>query len=261
MIVETSGGIRIAYDDTGAADVPTRVLVHGFASNRREGWLRTGWYAAFDARRERRIALDLRGHGESQRSHDPADYGHNAMAADIVALLDHLEVRRASLIGFSLGARLALTAALGHPDRFEHLVLGGVGMRLFDPPRDVGAMADAMTAADPEAIAQPLLRSFRLFAEAQGEDRLALAACSQGEVRRFAPEDLEDLTVPTLVVAGARDLLAGSPEGLAEAIPGASAVTLPGCDHFGAITHALFKGKVFDFLDGWLDHDAPPGFR
>ena len=228
MIFETETGITLAYDDAGAADLPTRVLVHGFASNRREGWQRTGWYAAFDTRRERRIALDLRGHGESTRSHDPADYDPSSMATDIVALLDHLGVARASLIGFSLGARLALTCALDHPGRFEHLVLGGVGLRLFDPPRDLGAMGQAMREADAEAIAQPLLRSFRQFADAQGEDRLALAACS---------------------------------EGLAEAIPGAHAVTLPGCDHFGTITHALFKGRVFDFFDGWLEVEDPPGFR
>ncbi len=261
MIFETETGIALAYDDAGAADLPTRVLVHGFASNRREGWQRTGWYAAFDTRRERRIALDLRGHGESTRSHDPADYDPSAMATDIVALLDHLGVARASLIGFSMGARLALTCALDHPGRFEHLVLGGVGMRLFDPPRDLGAMGQAMREADAEAIAQTLLRSFRQFADAQGEDRLALAACSEGRSRSFAPEDLARLRVPTLVVAGARDLLAGSPEGLAEAIPGAHAVTLPGCDHFGTITHALFKGRVFDFFDGWLEVEDPPGFR
>ena len=261
MIFETEAGLRLAYDEAGAADLPTRVLVHGFASNRREGWQRTGWYAALDARRERRIALDLRGHGESMRSHDPADYDPTDMAADIVALLDHLGVGRASLIGFSMGSRLALACALDHPGRFEHLVLGGVGMRLFDPPRDPGAMARAMRAPDAEAIDQPLLRSFRQFADAQGEDRLALAACSEGPGRAFAPEDLAGLRVPTLVVAGSRDLLAGSPEGLAEAIPGAHAVTLPGCDHFGTITHALFKGKVFDFFDGWLDMEEPPGFR
>jgi pimeloyl-ACP methyl ester carboxylesterase len=261
MLFRTPAGTEIAYDDAGSADVPARVLVHGFASNRREGWLRTGWYGAIDARRERRIALDLRGHGESIRSHDPADYGLADMAGDIVALMDHLRVERASLIGFSLGARLALACALDHPGRFEHLVLGGVGMRLFDPPRDPGAMAEAMTADDPETIGLPMLRSFRQFADAQGEDRLALAACSRGAGGSFAPEDLAGLRVPTLVAAGSRDLLAGSPEGLAEAIPGAAAVTLPGCDHFATITHALFKGKVFDFLDGWLDIEDPPGFR
>jgi len=261
MIFETASGITLAYDDVGAAELPTRVLVHGFASNRREGWQRTGWSAALDARRERRIALDLRGHGDSVRSHDPADYDPQAMAADIVALLDHLGVDRASLVGFSLGARLALICALDHPGRFDHLVLGGVGMRLFDPPRDPGAMAEAMRCADADGIEQPLLRSFRQFADAQGEDRLALAACSEGRARAIAPEDLAGLRVPTLVVAGARDLLAGSPEGLAEAIPGAHAATLPGCDHFGTIPHALFKGRVFDFFDGWLEVEDPPGFR
>jgi pimeloyl-ACP methyl ester carboxylesterase len=261
MILETATGVTLAYDDVGAAELTTRVLVHGYASNRRGGWQRTGWYAALDARRERRIAIDLRGHGESLRSHDPADYDLSAMAADIIAVLDHLVVARASLVGFSLGARVALACALDHPGRFEHLVLGGVGMRLFDPPGDMGAMAQAMRTEDVETIAQPLLRSFRQFADAQGEDRLALAACSEGRGRTFVPDDLMQLRVPTLVVAGARDLLAGSPEGLAEAIPGALAATLPGCDHFGTITHALFKGRVFDFFDGWLDVDDPPGFR
>ena len=149
MKFTNSDGLEIAYDDIGSADLKTVVLVHGFSSNRAEGWKRTGWYAALQSRRERLIALDLRGHGESTRSHDPADYGHARMSNDIVDLMDHLGVGCASLVSFSLGARLALGAAIDHPDRFDHLVLGGAGMRLFDPPRDIGMMADAMTADDP----------------------------------------------------------------------------------------------------------------
>jgi pimeloyl-ACP methyl ester carboxylesterase len=61
------------------------------------------------------------------------------------------------------------------------------------------------------------------------------------------------LSVSALVVAGSRDELAGDPRDLADVIPGARAVTLPGCDHFSAIPHALFKAAVFDFLDGVLD--------
>ena len=261
MKFTNSAGIEIAFDAIGSSDLKTVILIHGFASNRLEGWKRTGWYAALGQRRERLIAPDLRGHGESARSHDPADYGHFAMARDIIDLMDHLEVGRASLIGFSLGARLALGAAIDHPDRFDNLVLGGVGMRLFDPPQLAGSMADAMTVEDPDTIAHPLLRSFRHFADEQGEDRRALAACSLGQGRSYVPDDLLAVRTPTLVCAGARDLLAGSPEGLAEAIRGSRAVSLPGCDHFGAITHALFKGKVFDFLDGWLDADDMSGFR
>jgi pimeloyl-ACP methyl ester carboxylesterase len=59
--------------------------------------------------------------------------------------------------------------------------------------------------------------------------------------------------MPVLVAAGSRDEIAGDPQALADAIPGARAVSLPACDHFSAIPHALFKAAVFDFLDGWLD--------
>ena len=58
---------------------------------------------------------------------------------------------------------------------------------------------------------------------------------------------------PALVIAGARDQLAGPPQGLADAIMGAKAVTIPGCDHFSMIAHGLFKASVFDFFDGWLE--------
>jgi pimeloyl-ACP methyl ester carboxylesterase len=261
MHFTNSAGLSLAYDDIGSADLRAVVLVHGFSSNRNEGWKRTGWYAALGRRRERLISIDLRGHGDSAKPHDAAAYDHADMAGDIIELLDHLKVERASIIGFSLGARIALGAALARPDRFDHLVMGGVGARLFDRDRHQGAMAQAMLADEIEAISNPLLKSFRQFADEQGEDRAALAACSEGRSVSYEPDDLFALSVPTMVCAGARDLLAGSAEGLAEAIRGAHAVTLPGCDHFGTITHALFKGKTFDFFDGWLDVDDAPGFQ
>jgi pimeloyl-ACP methyl ester carboxylesterase len=118
-------------------------------------------------------------------------------------------------------------------------------------------MAEAMRAGDPETITDPTMKGFRIFAEQQGEDRLALAAFTEGRGGPgFDRDDLAAIAVPTLVVAGARDQLAGDPQALADAIPGAKAVTLPGCDHFSAIPHALYKAAVFDFLEGWLD--LPP---
>ena len=107
-----TSGIDIAYDDIGGADLRAVVLVHGFSSNRHEGWKRTGWYAALNQRRERLIALDLRGHGESTRSHDPADYGHAAMAGDIVALMDHLGLARANLVGCPKRDQLCSSATI-----------------------------------------------------------------------------------------------------------------------------------------------------
>ena len=197
---------------------------------------------------------DLRGHGESDKPHDADAYARDALVGDIVALLDHLGIARADLMGFSLGARLALATALAHPGRIDHLVLGGIGGRIFEPRQDEGAMAAAMTADDPQTIAEPMLRSFRHFADEQGEDRLALAACSQGSGRGFHARDARGRSPCRCWSWPARAMqLAGDPAELAAAIPGASTVSLPGCDHFSAIPHALFKASVFDFLDDVLD--------
>jgi pimeloyl-ACP methyl ester carboxylesterase len=262
MVRFEHAGFGIAYDDLrppGEA-AGTMLLVHGFATSRAECWRRLGWYAAFARQGWRIVAPDLRGHGDSDKPHDPAAYARTELAADLSALMDHLEIGRADVFGYSLGAHLAIGLALAHPERIDRLILGGVGGHAIDGrgPLRAGAMtlAEAMRAPDAEAISDPLLRGFRRFAEQQGDDRLALAACSEGAGRALNAADLAALDRPTLVVAGSLDALAGDPAVLAAALPSAKAVSLPGCDHFTAIPHALFKAAVFDFLDGWMDAPA-----
>lgn len=248
----TSDGLLLAYDHLPGEGRPV-VLVHGYTSNRTENWRRLGWYGAFERKRMRMAALDCRGHGESAKPHDPSAYTRAAMAGDIVALLDHLGAERADLIGYSMGARLALAAALAYPARFPMAIVGGVGATLFEPPVAGDPLAEAMEASDPDSISDPMLQSFRRFADEQGEDRLALAALARAPRAPLTREELATLAIPVLVVAGSRDALAGDPQVLADAIPGARAVVLPGCDHFSAIAHALFKAAAFDFLDGVLE--------
>ena len=262
----SSDGVHIAYDDISP---PTRVdgggaertilLVHGFASNRNEGWKRTGWYAAFERRGMRVIALDQRGHGESGKLYEPQDYERERLAADVLSLMDHLGIERCDLFGYSMGTRTALEAAIAASDRFSHLILGGVGEKLLEPSPVVAGepMAEAMLADDPATIGDAMLRSFRQFADEQGEDRKALAAVTRVRNMPFNPDALAALPMPVLVVAGQGDTLAGDPQGLARVFPKGHAVSVPGCDHFGAIPHALTKAAVFDFLDGLLDDDFP----
>jgi len=249
-----SGGLTLAYDDIGGlGEGRPMILVHGFTSNRAENWRRLGWYGAFERRRMRVVALDARGHGESAKPHDPAAYGRDAMAGDILALMDQLTIPRAHILGFSMGSRLALAAALKAPERFATLTLGGVGEKLFERREFVGnPMAEAMEADDVESIQEPMLKSFRQFADDQKEDRFALAALTRAKDTPFTREDLAKLPVPVLVVAGARDELAGDPEPLARAFSDGRAVVIPGMDHFSIIGHALFKATVFDFLDGGI---------
>lgn len=265
MATTTLNGVTIAYDDIAPAGPPERtiLLLHGFSSNRNEGWRRTGWYAAFERRRMRVIALDQRGHGESVRSHEPDGYTRAQLVADALALLDMLGVGRCDVFGYSMGTRTALKLALDAPDRVSNLILGGVGDKLFDTRAAgaVEAMAKAMSAEDPETIQEPMLKSFRLFADEQGEDRMALAAFSAATNPPFDQQALGALPMPVLVVAGARDDGAGDPEGLARLFPRGKGVTLPAVDHFSAIPHASLKAAVFDFLDGVLDEDDFPPFE
>lgn len=251
MAIFNSGGCDIAYDDIGQAEWGRPVvLLHGYASNRNEGWRRVGWYGAFERKRIRVIALDWRGHGESAKPHAPEAYARDHMVGDVFGLLDHLEIKRADLFGYSMGARLAIHAALAQPGRIADLILGGVGGRILEPSPHGDVLAYAMEAPDASAIDNPVLRGFRAFADEQGEDRLALAACARGGNYGVAPEMLSAIRARTLVVAAARDDLGGDPQVLANLIPGAHASMLPGCDHFSAIPHALFKAAVFDFIEG-----------
>lgn len=253
----TSDGLNLAYDDIAPAGGYERtiVLVHGFASNRNEGWRRTGWYGAFERRRVRCVALDQRGHGESAKPHDAQAYERARLAGDVIALLDHLGLGQVDLFGYSMGARTALATALMAPGRVSNLILGGVGGSLIGE-RSLPAgnpMADAMLAEDPDTISEPMLKSFRQFADEQGEDRKALAACTGAVNPPFDRDAMAALQVPVLVVTGQRDTNAGDPEALAQAFPYGQAKVLPGCDHFSAIPHGLTKAAVFDFLDGVED--------
>jgi pimeloyl-ACP methyl ester carboxylesterase len=266
MPTATLNGVTIAYDDIAPRGPAERtfLLLHGFASNRKEGWERTGWYAALSRRGFRVIAMDQRGHGESVKSHDPADYGRLTLAADAVALLDHLGVGRPEVFGYSMGTRTAMQMAIDAPERVNNLMLGGVGGKLFDPPRapeNGETIVTAMAAEDAASIKTEFLKSFRQFADEQGEDRQALAAFSQAVSPALDRAALGRLDMPVLVVAGVGDDLAGDPEALAQVFPLGKGKTLQGCDHFSAIPHASLKATVFDFLDGLLDEDDFPPFE
>lgn len=250
MAILQGNGISIAYDDVGPhPGASTILLLHGFASNRTENWRRVGWLGAFERRRMRAIAIDLRGHGESAKPHDPADYAQDTLVADVIGAMDALGLRSTVLMGYSMGARLAVAVALAHPERVDQLILGGVGGKWFDPSPVGNPIAEAMEALDVDAIISPLAKGFRRFADQQGENRQALAALARSPRISMQRDALAALRPPTLIVAGALDGLAGNPEELAALIPQARAVSLPGCDHFSAIAHVLFKAAVFDFLE------------
>ena len=100
-----SDGVGIAYSDEGEGE--PILLIHGFASNVAANWRDVGWIGALAAAGRRVIALDNRGHGQSEKLYDPSCYGAPSMAEDARRLLDHLGIARADVMGYSMGARIA----------------------------------------------------------------------------------------------------------------------------------------------------------
>ncbi len=244
-------GIEIEYREWGSESAgPPVVLQHGFVVNSNLNWVAPGVVDALLGAGRRVIAPDARGHGESEKPHDPSFYGEDRMARDLIALLDHVGAPQVDLVGYSMGAVVALLVAAREP-RVRRLVVGGIGASAAElggvdtrlrPPADLIA---ALRAPQPETIEDPLVASFRSLADAVGADREALAA--QASRPHSSPIELGSIGVPTLVIAGDRDLLAQRPQVLASAIPGARLLVVPG-DHLGAVGAPEFSEALVDFL-------------
>jgi len=238
--------VEIAYLDEGVGE--PIVLVHGFASNKEVNWAQPGWVATLTRDNRRVIALDNRGHGQSTKLYDPADYHTDIMAGDVAALIAHLGLQRADVMGYSLGARIAAMLAARHPQRVRALILGGVGIKLLDVAglhADIARSLEAPSIAD---VTDPQGKAFRLFAEQTKSDLAALAACLRGSRQPISREDLRAIAAPTLVAAGTRDDIAGSPRELAALLPDGHALDITGRDHMVAVGDRLFKSGVLALL-------------
>jgi len=248
MPIFRHGPVEIAFLDEGEGE--PIVLVHGFASNKEVNWVATRWVATLTRARRRVIAPDMRGHGASTKFYDPAAYHTSVMADDVRALLDHLGLGWADILGYSMGARIAAFLALGDPERVRSAILGGLGIRLVESaglPENIAEALEAPSAAD---VHDPKARVFRDFAEETGSDRAALAACIRGSRQTLTRAEAGRIGVPVLVAVGTKDDVAGSPHELAALIPDAQAVDIPRRDHMRAVGDRVFKQAVLAFLGG-----------
>lgn len=250
MLHFSHDGFDLAFVDRAADGKPDEpvLLIHGFASNHFTNWVSPGWMKTLAEAGFRSIAFDHRGHGESSKSYDTAAYTPDKMASDAAALLDHLGIETAHVMGYSMGARVAAFLALAEPQRVASLVFGGLGIGMVDGVGDWDPIAEALLAADPAKTTHPRGRAFRTFADQTKSDRRALAACIATSRELLSEDDMSRITQPTLIAVGTKDDIGGSASELAALMPNAESFDIEGRDHMLAVGDKTFKARVVDFL-------------
>ena len=240
-----SDGVRLHYEVAGPDNGTPLVAVHGFASDYQLNWVGSRWQETLTNAGFRVIGLDCRGHGRSDKPHDESAYSIDIMAADVVRLLDHLDIDSFAYLGYSMGSRIGLEVVLSHPRRVRRAVFGGLGSASAINHSD--QIAQAFLIGEPTD--DPTARTFYNFASARPvNDLKALAACIKGLKPEASPARLATIRIPILVVVGDHDEIARDAPQLIELIPTARLVTIAGRDHMSAVTSRDFKRAALDFL-------------
>ena len=221
---------------------PPVILLHGCGGSPEQAFAETGWVAAFEQAGRDVIAPRLPGHGRDEPSHDPADY------ADLAgALLPRLPDGAFDVVGFSLGAKLALDIAVRFPGRIRRMVLGGIGDNAFAPETIGDAAATALENGPDEHTPPPVLTFLDTWDPALN-DPLAIAAVLRRPANPvFAAADIAALTLPTAVVNGGADFVTSMGTRLIDAL-GVEQTILPGVGHFDLTAQSEFRSAAIAFL-------------
>ena len=234
--------------DEGEREGEPILLIHGFASNAATNWVDPLWVRTLTQDGRRVIAIDNRGHGQSEKLYEPERYGAPEMARDSVRLLDHLGIDKVDVLGYSMGARIAAFLTFADPERVRSVIFGGLGIHMVRGMVGAGPLAVALEAPKLEDVTNQTARGFRIFAEQTKSDLKALAACMRGPREKVPASRLGQIGVPVLVAVGSKDVIGGSGLALAELIPNAQFLEITGRDHMKAVGDAQFKQGVLSFL-------------
>jgi pimeloyl-ACP methyl ester carboxylesterase len=243
QFVESAGGARLAVHRLGEGR-PV-LLLHGLFSSAEVNWIKFGHAARLAEAGFEAIMPDLRAHGHSDAPHNPVAYPVDVLVKDAFAIVSTLGLADFDLGGFSLGSRTAVRAVIeGLAPR--RLVLGGMGIEgLGRWERRSAFFVDAIDnfetikRGDPHYLAQQFMKTMKVDRDAV---RLLL-----GSVADIDVATLQRVTMPTLVVCGVDDQDNGSAAALAEALPDATYVEVPGT-HMSSVIQSQFGEAIVRFL-------------
>ena len=240
-------GTRIAYLDQGSG--PTVVLLHGLTANVRVNWVEPGIADQLKEAGFRVVAVDARGHDNSEAPDDPAAYHPDAIAADVAGLVRHLAAEPVALVGYSYGCRTSVIIAADNEIRLSALVLAGTDLdTTLNPHPKQNPMTDALCAAllaeDPSTVEFAGIQQMRAQLDEWNANHRAVAHIYRG-MQNARPIDFDAISVPTLVVNSPEE---PDPSVVADLIPGAKTARLQSGGHMTGPTEPDFLPIVLDFL-------------
>ncbi|MDD4876269.1 MAG: alpha/beta hydrolase [Dehalococcoidales bacterium] len=244
-----NNGVNIYYEIEGSGSEV--ILIHGFSSNMKANWQRTGVTNALKDENQV-IMIDCRGHGKSEKFYDPIMYG-DKMLDDIIYLLDYLDIKKINLIGYSMGSRISLDLLQTYPERFKSIILGGftppacLNTNIKPPNRrfDRDKMIEAFLTDNPETITDPIGRKFRNYATSEDGDLKALAAVlmnnnndsvSRSLTKEALLEKFRDISVPLMTISANNDTPPGDKAKFAMMVPQGCHFQIEGKNH-QTVTH------------------------
>jgi pimeloyl-ACP methyl ester carboxylesterase len=239
----TSDGFKIFYKTYGEG-YPI-VLVHGWGASTQSNWEYTGWIEKLRPFRKI-ISIDVRGHGQSDKSYDQSVYSYGAMSNDVLAVMDHLGIEKADLMGYSMGAFMGAYLLGHHSDRFSAMVLGGIG-------------DETQKSADLSYLIAATLRAgkrisdfFRISDPHFDMEALALSCLQmwpEGYPRTLAGPGVAQAETRVLVINGGDDLpYADTDQDFVALIPRGTLRTIPHRNHLTVFLDRRFERAVLNFL-------------
>jgi pimeloyl-ACP methyl ester carboxylesterase len=262
-----SGGVKIRYVTAGKGE-PV-VLIHGWMGDSSMWGRDKSGNTKLDttsAKGFQLIALDCRGHGKSDKPHDPAKYGAE-LAADVVRLLDHLTIEKAHLIGYSMGAFIAGKVAATHSERVLSIVYAGqapiiaggkssgsseveVFARAVDEGKDLGAYIIAVTPAGKPKPTEEQAKAIAKF-RFDGKDVKAFAAAGRS-LKNLAVtgQQLSRCKAPILFIHGGNEseYVKNHVAAVRKLLGRGEVKIVEGADHITALTRPEFASAILEFL-------------
>jgi pimeloyl-ACP methyl ester carboxylesterase len=253
-----SNGVKIHYTVQGAGE-PV-LLIHGFTANIPIQWDNPGVTAALAAH-YKVIALDNRGHGKSGKPHDAKKYGPE-MVEDSIRLLDHLKIKKAHIVGYSMGAMLAGDLLALHPSRCLSVVLGGAGIirkssnveffetlaTSLEKDKSIGPLIDYLTPAGQPKPTADQIKGINFLLSTLNDMQALAAVVRSWKSLTVSDDALKANKVPVLGLVGDRDPLRSSLEDLKGVLAGLKIETIPGGDHMNTFAMPQFAAAIKQFL-------------